>query len=107
MGNKGDKNTGAAQKAASALVAELSSITGITSKNMFGGCGIFHESTMFGIIDSTGTPFLKINDDFKSDFEGRGAQKHSRMPYYSIPDEILDNNEMLINWAKRSIEISK
>ena len=107
MGNQGDKNTGAAQKAASALVAELSSIPGITSKNMFGGCGIFHEGTMFGIIEPSGIPFLKVNDDFKSDFEVKGGHQHSRMPYYSIPDEVLANNNLLNKWAKRSIEITK
>ena len=107
MGTKGVKKTGAADEAATALVAELNSIVGISSKKMFGGYGIFHDGTMFGIIDSAGIPFFKIDDEIKLEFEAKGGHQHSRMPYYSIPDDILANNELLISWAKRSIEITK
>ncbi len=107
MGIKGDKMGKESELSAELMKAKLSSIEGITTKKMFGGHGIFHDGKMFGIIDSKGQSLLKVNDSTKADFEEKGATKHSRMPYYSIPIEILENQDELVKWAKKSIEISK
>ena len=107
MGIKGDKLTQDSVAAAEELVDKLGSIGGITSKRMFGGHGIFHENKMFALIDSKGQCFLKADDTNKSDFEEKDSFQHSRMPYYSIPDEVINNPKLLIEWAKKSIAISK
>ncbi|WP_370089904.1 TfoX/Sxy family protein [Ekhidna sp.] len=106
MGQKGDKHTNEAQLSAELILEKLSSINGITSKKMFGGHGIFHEGKMFGIIDSKGKAFLRTNDDSKTAFIEKGAEQHSKMPYHSIPDSIL-NSDNLIKWVEKSIRISK
>ena len=54
MGVKGIKRTQEADLTCTLLIERLSLIPGITSKKMFGGYGIFHDSKMFGIIDSKG-----------------------------------------------------
>lgn len=107
MGKKGDKLSQESVISAEVLVAQIEPIEGITSKKMFGGHGIFHDGKMFGIIDSKGKAFFKIDDTTKGQYEEKGAAKHSRMPYYSIPQEILDNQTMLMEWAQTAIQISK
>lgn len=106
MGIKGDKNTQDGALAATLLLEKLSAIDGIASKKMFGGHGIFCKGKMFGIIDSKGTYFLKVDETLKTEFVSKGASQHSRMPYYSIPDEVFENNKELISWVQRSISLN-
>lgn len=107
MGRKGDKLTQDSILVAELLVDKLHTIGAISTKKMFGGHGIFHESKMFGIIDSKGTAFLKADNTSREIYEEKGADKHGKMPYYSIPEAILNNQDILMQWAKKSIEISK
>ena len=106
MENKGDKSTSISKEAAEKLLEQLSKITGVTSKKMFGGHGIFCDKKMFGMITAKGQAYLKVDDSNKSIFEQKGSSKHSRMPYYSIPSDVLDNQDLLIEWAGQSIEIA-
>ncbi len=107
MGEKGDIGTKEAQLFAELLVEKLSMIKGISSKKMFGGHGIFHEGKMFGIIDPKGQAYFKVNTALQSDYEKNDSHRHGKMPYFSIPKHVLDNDKILSEWAKKSIEISK
>ncbi|MFY0598439.1 MAG: TfoX/Sxy family protein [Cyclobacteriaceae bacterium] len=66
----------------------------------------FYNRKMFGLIDSKGVSFLKVDESNKSDYVEKGSMQHSRMPYYSIPQEVLSNQDELIIWVKKSIEIN-
>lgn len=107
MGQKGDKQTKEGSLSAELFVEKLNVIEGVTSKKMFGGHGIFHNDKMFGIVDSKGQYFLKADDTNKAIFEAHNTEKHSKMPYFSIPDEVMNNQEKLVEWAKKSIETTK
>ena len=107
MGEKGNKHTQHASNAAESLVSALSDIGDITSKTMFGCQRIFHDGKMFGIIDSSGTAFLKAVDFLEERFEKAGSEKHGRMPYYSIPASVLKDASELVKWANDSIRASK
>ena len=107
MGRKGDKLTQDSVLVAELMLDRLSSIGGITSKKMFGGHGIFHEGKMFGIIDSAGLSFMKADDGSRADYEGRGSTKHSRMPYFSIPEDVFQNPDIFVEWANKAIACSK
>lgn len=107
MGTKGDKLSNKVALSAQLLVDKLAGIDGIKSKKMFGGYGIFCNDQMFGIVDPSGKIFFKADDTTKGKFEDIGSLKHSRMPYYSIPDNVLSNFELLLEWAESSISITK
>ncbi len=62
---------------------------------------------MAGLGDSKGLCIFKVADSNKSDFEEKDFFQHSRMPYFSIPDEVMNNQEILVTCAKKSIAISK
>lgn len=107
MGKKGDKLTNDSVLSTELLLDRINSIKGITSKKMFGGHGIFHDSQMFGIVDSKGQCYLKAGDSTRPNFEEMDAKKHGRMPYFTIPEEVMDDSDILQKWVKQSIEISK
>lgn len=107
MGEKGTKLTKSASDLEKMLMKKLDSIEGITSKKMFGGYGIFHEKKMFGIISAKSEVFFRVNETTQASYEAKGAVRHSRMPYFTIPDKILSNKKSTISWARKSIEISK
>lgn len=107
MGNKGDKLSEEATRAAEYLLHKLAEIEGLTSKKMFGGDGVFHEGKMFEIIDSKGVAFLKVDEASKLNFEAKGGHQHSRMSYYSIPEVVMADGELLNAWASIAIQSSK
>ena len=107
MGQKGDKMTSQSVLTTALILEKLAWIENITSKRMFGGHGIFHNGKMFGMVDSKGTAFLKAGDTNRMLFENAGLKRHSKMPYYELLQSHLDDAELLSQWAKKSIEISK
>jgi DNA transformation protein and related proteins len=107
MGQKGDKKTTESGQAARMLVEMLAPISGITLKSMFGGYGIFHEGNMCCLVNSLGECFMKVGDSNRADFEARGSRQHGKMPYFLIPEDILNHQESLIEWAEKSIAIPK
>ena len=107
MGKKGDKLSKDSDLAVNLLIEKLESIKGLSNKRMFGGYGVFHEGRMFSIVDSSGQCYLKVDDSSRSAFEEKDSQKHSRMPYFSIPETIFNDPDLLVAWAKTSIELSK
>jgi DNA transformation protein len=107
MGEKGKKLNQESVLTADLILDRLSPIGEITSKKMFGGHGIFHQGKMFALVDSKGQGYLKADESNLTDFESFGCEKHSRMPYFSIPEEIFNEPEVLVEWAKKSINIAK
>ena len=74
---------------------------------MFGGHGIFHDGTMFGIVDSSGRTFLKSSEFLVDRFEAAGSEKHGQMPYFSVPETVMNNPSKLLEWANDAIRGSK
>ncbi len=107
MGEKGAKMASASSQAAEALLGRLVELGDIRSKKMFGGHGIFAEDQMFALIDSGGAVFFKAGDANRALFEEVGAEKHGRMPYYRVPDDVLENDGRLVAWARQSIALAR
>jgi DNA transformation protein len=107
MGSKGAKLTSDASISAEDIQNRLAEIGEIRTKKMFSGYGVFEEDKMFALIDSSGRIFFKVDDTNRARFEEAGSEKHARMPYFSVPGEVLDDDELLVEWARLSIRISK
>ncbi|PKA81987.1 DNA transformation protein [Ulvibacter sp. MAR_2010_11] len=103
MGTKGDKLSNQSNEKAEFLVSSLKSLGNISSKKMFGGNGVFSDGKMFAMVDSMGECFLKVDEKLESDLAEIGSEKHSKMPYSSIPEKILNDKNELINWSRKSI----
>lgn len=107
MGTKGDKHSSQTQLAMELFSERLSEISGITSKKMFGGYGIFHEGKMFGSVNSKGKVCLKADETIRHKFNKAGAHSHGKMPYFSLPEFVFTNPGKLLTRVRESIGVSK
>ncbi|MEX1033592.1 MAG: TfoX/Sxy family protein [Cellvibrionaceae bacterium] len=83
----------------------------ITIRRMFGGFGVYHEGLMFGLV-ADDRLYLKTDSENLSFFEAEGLEpfeynkkgKMVKMSYHRAPDEIMDDQEQAVIWARRSYE---
>ena len=106
MGQKGAKLTQEATNASEILVQTLSDLGKVNSRKMFGGYGIFENGAMFALITPEGKIHFKVNQSNQKRFEDMGAQKHGKMPYFEVPQDVLQNKQKLHEWARDSIDIA-
>jgi DNA transformation protein len=107
MGEKGAKLTTDSSQAAEDIQKRLAGLGSIRTKKMFGGYGVFEGDKMFALIDSSGQVFFKVDESNQARYKEAGSEKHSRMPYYHVPDDVFENDDLLEEWAGLSIGISK
>lgn len=94
----------------------LGGIEGITSKRMFGGYGFYLDGNVFAFIVEDEL-YFKVDENNKPDYESRGSHPfvytgHKNkgpveMPYWLLPEEIMNDPETLYDWVVTSAEISK
>jgi DNA transformation protein len=87
------------------VLEKLATLDGITSRAMFGGYGIFAAGDMF-IVISGAALFFKVDDTNRSMYEAAGSKRHGTMPYYLVPDEVLEDDSKLLEWAGMSVTIA-
>ena len=103
MGEKGARQSGHAAEAAQGLVDDLAPLGEVTSKRMFGGFGIFEDGLMFALVDSEGSAFLRLG----ASNEDRYRERHGRMPYGRVPDEVLADDQQLLTWANEALQAAR
>lgn len=85
----------------------------VTSRRMFGGVGLYCDSVFFGLIDDD-TLFFKVSDDTRNEYESRGMKPFRpyadkpevSMSYYTVPADVLDDQEELVAWARQAVKIA-
>ena len=78
----------------------------ISTKRMFGGYGIYHDSLMFGLV-ADDVLYLKADEKSSVEFVQRGLSpfeyakggKIITMSYYAAPEEVFDAPEQAREWA--------
>jgi DNA transformation protein and related proteins len=81
----------------------------VSVRRMFGGHGIYHDGRIIAL-HAFGEVWLKADAQSVPDFEAAGSHqwlyemkgKPTRMPYWSIPDEALDDPHELAEWARKA-----
>jgi DNA transformation protein len=101
------KDVGPATEIVEQFAGRIMPLGEITYKKMFGGYGVFESGTMFALVTKEGGVYLKSGDTNLTRFEQAGATKHGRMPYYQIPDQVLEDDSQLMEWTQEAIEVSK
>ena len=83
-------------------------------RRMFGGAGLFRDGAMFGIVMDD-TLFLKVDEATRPAFLAKGAvpfhytRKSGTKPnlgYYSIPPDVLDDDEALTAWCREAFAVA-
>jgi DNA transformation protein len=107
MGERGAKASAAGAAATAALVEALQPLGAVRSRAMFGGHGLFEDGVMFALVDSGGDAFLRADEALRPDFEAAGSTRHARMPYWSVPADVLEDDAQLLDWGGRALTAAR
>lgn len=95
------------------VVEQLKDAGAITGKSMFGGYGIYLDGAIFALI-ADDILYFKVDDSNRPDFEAAGMgpfrpfkDGSEVMQYYEVPADVLENRELLHEWARRAGEVSR
>ena len=75
----------------------------ITTRKMFGGICVYHDGTLFALMSSDGRLYLKAKEGVAEALKTEGAEQFHNMPYWSLPESALEDPELALDWAKRSL----
>ena len=84
----------------------------VAARRMFGGVGLFHSGTMFGLIVREEL-FLKVGDANRAAYEEAGEAPftyetkngtNTLGSYWRCPPELLDDAETFCEWARAAVE---
>lgn len=97
-----------------AFVKELfADLPHVTTRKMVGGLCLYSEGTIFALLYSDGTVYLKAKGPFVEQIEELGGSrwtytredgKVASMPYWSLPDQFLDDPAEASAFAARALE---
>jgi DNA transformation protein len=95
------------------VLEQLARTGHVTSRRMFGAVGLYCDDRFFGLIDDD-TLFFKVDDSTRADYVSRGMKPFSpyknkpdvSMSYFTVPADVLDDPEDLVQWARRSVAIA-
>lgn len=99
MGAKGEKASDAGNEAAEALLDDLQALSGLSTKKMFGGNGVFGDGVMFAMVDTAGRCYFRADDETSRRYERAGSERHGKMPYWEIPAEVRADHASLLEHA--------
>lgn len=96
-----------------AFALELfSDLPDLSSRKMMGGLCLYSEGTIFALLYSDGTLYLKGSGAFIEKLEEMGATrwtyekkdgKVTQMPYWTCPDSVLDDPEEACALAREAL----
>jgi len=87
------------------LLDQLSDLPNIRSRKMFGGHGIYLDDAFFAIVHK-GEAYFLTDEETRPAYEQRGATPFRPTPrqtlgnYLLVPQDILEDRERLVEWAR-------
>ncbi|MGQ0555091.1 MAG: TfoX/Sxy family protein [Nitrospiraceae bacterium] len=91
------------------VLDQLADLRGVTARAMFGGYGLYHGATFFGIIHN-GRLYFKVTVTTVSRYKERGMKpfrpnaKQTLKSFYEVPIDIIEDAEALTQWATEAVE---
>lgn len=86
----------------------------MTTRKMFGGLGIYADGRIFAVLMSDGVLKLKGAGGMvdvldragweRWTYRREGSDKVTAMPYWTVPDALMDDPEAASDWARRARE---
>jgi DNA transformation protein len=101
-------------KLADYLLELLAPLGPVAARRMFGGAGLFHGGTMFGLL-ARDEVFFKVGDANRADYEAAGEApfsygtkhgEHVLTSYWRCPPELLDDPDELRDWARKAVAVA-
>jgi DNA transformation protein len=94
---------------------QLDRLGNVTARRMFGAACLFIDGIAFAIVDD-GSLFLKTDPALKEAMKEAGGQPFTyrlqkkgeiEMGYCSPPESAFDNQDELLDWARKSVAIAR
>lgn len=107
--------SGSTQEYIDFVLELLEPIQNLSAGRFFGGTGLKCDSVQFAMLMGN-TLFFVVNDFTRPKYENKGSscfwyktktKKVNVKKYYEVPDELLDDQKQLLEWAKESIQIAR
>lgn len=84
----------------------------VTCRAMFGGHGLYHADTFFGIVHKSRL-YFKTSDSTRVEYENLGmepfrpSKKQTLKTYYEVPVEVIEDHEELARWAGEAVKVKE
>jgi DNA transformation protein len=91
------------------VLDQLGELSGLTTKSMFGGHGLYFTGTFFGIVFDDRL-FFRTDDSTRSDYERAGMEpfrpneRQTLKNYYEVPPDVIEEREALEEWALTAVD---
>ncbi len=75
----------------------------LTTRKMFGGMCLYLDGTVFALMSSDATLYLKAKGTVAQELMANGATQFHNMPYWSLPEAALDDPQKACTLARRTL----
>ena len=91
------------------------SVTGLSTRSMFGGWGIYQHGVIFAIyvdgtlyfkVDAEILPYFAEFESYPFTYVGPSGAEVS-MSYYALPESVMEDRDILPAWIERSVAVSR
>ena len=95
------------------ILEQLHDLGKVTYRRMFGGYGLYHAGTFFGILARDGQLYFKTSPASRAYYIKRGMrpfqpnEKQTLKNYYEVPADVIDDAETLAEWARQAVAAQK
>ena len=77
----------------------------IINRKMFGGICLYYDGTVFSLVSSDGTIYLKTKGDLETELADDGGTQFHNMPYWSLPDQALEDPTLACELGRRALSV--
>ena len=90
------------------VLDQLSDLSGLTCRAMFGGYGLYQREKFFGIIHK-GRLYFKVTPATVSLYKRQGMKpfrpnaKQTLKSFYEVPVDVLEDREQLTAWVTQAV----
>ena len=91
------------------VLDQLVELGDVTGRPMFGGVGLYHRGTFFGLM-AADVLYFKVDASTRADYVDLGMQpfrpypeRPSAMRYYAVPLDVVESAPELTRWARRAV----
>ena len=95
------------------VIERLQAVIPVYWRSMFGGLGIYSNQVHFALASKNGL-YFKVDDENREDYEQAGMNPFRPfgndsfvMSYYEVPEDILENPEILAVWVEKSLAAAR
>lgn len=81
----------------------LSDLGPITNRKMFGGICLYYDGTVFSLVSSDSTIYLKTKGSLANALADDGGTQFHNMPYWSLPDQAREDPTLACELGRRAL----